>query len=223
MNDCIAVNILDMLKAIGEEELLRFLSDFSCPLNIEVEDFVRNKALDFAKRKLSITYLVMKKMNEEKNVLVGIYTLSHKAIEITNANISNTARKKLLRYAALDKDTDKYNISAFLIAQFGKNNAVPERYSITGNELMDLTFELLKHVQYCVGGGVVYLECEDVGKVLEFYQNDCNRFKIFGERESEIDQKRYLQLLRFFKIEPLKIPKNGHFQGVFSYTIVFLL
>ncbi len=49
MNDCIAVNIQDMLKAIGEEELTKLLSDFSCPLNLEVEDFVRNKALDFAK------------------------------------------------------------------------------------------------------------------------------------------------------------------------------
>lgn len=64
---------------------------------------------------------------------------------------------------------------------------------------MDLTFELLKHVQYCVGGGVVYLDCEDVAKVLNFFQNDCNRFKIFGERESEIEQKRYLQLLRFLE------------------------
>ncbi len=145
MNDCIAVNIQDMLKAIGEEELLSLLSDFSCPLNSEVEDFVRNKSIDFAQRKLSITYLVMKRTNEAKNILVGIYTLAHKAIEITNSNISNTTRKKLLRYATLDKDTDKYNISAFLIAQFGKNSAVPEKYSITGNELMDLTFELLKH------------------------------------------------------------------------------
>lgn len=187
-----------MLKAIGEEELLRLLSDFSCPLNREVEDFVRNKSIDFAQRKLSITYLVMKRTNEAKNILVGIYTLSHKAIKIADSNISNTTRKKLLRYATLDKDTNKYNISAFLIAQFGKNNAVPKKYSITGNELMDLTFELLKHVQYCVGGGVVYLDCENVVKVLDFYQNGCNRFKIFGERESDVDQKRYLQLLRFF-------------------------
>lgn len=97
MNDCIAVNIQDMLKAIGEEEVFSILSDFSCPLNVEVEDFARNKSIDFAKRKLSITYLVMRKTNEKKNILVGIYTLSHKAIEITNSNISNTTRKKLLR------------------------------------------------------------------------------------------------------------------------------
>lgn len=56
MNDCIAVNIQDMLKkAIGEEKLLKLLSDFSCPLNREEEDFVRNKSIDFAQRKLSIT------------------------------------------------------------------------------------------------------------------------------------------------------------------------
>lgn len=140
----------------------------------------------------------MKKINEERRVLAGIYTLSHKAIEVTNTSISNTVRRKLSRYATLDKDTDKYNVSAFLIAQFGKNSAVPKENSISGNELMDLTFELLKHVQYCVGGGVVYLDCEDIEKVLGFYQNDINRFKIFGERKSEVDQQRYLQLLRFF-------------------------
>ena len=93
MNDCIAVNIQDMLKAIGEEKLSKLLSDFSCPLNREVEDFVRNKSIDFAQRKLSITYLVMKRTNEAKNILVGIYTLSHKAIKIADSNISNTTRK----------------------------------------------------------------------------------------------------------------------------------
>ena len=89
-------------------------------------------------------------------------------------------------------------MSAFLIAQFGKNSAVPEEWKITGNVLMDLTFEILKHVQYYVGGGIVYLDCEEIDKVLEFYQSDYNRFKRFGERKSESEGKRYLQLLRFF-------------------------
>lgn len=198
MSECIAVNIQDMLKAIGEEELQKLLSDFSSPLNEEVEDFVRNKSIEFAKKKLSITYLVIKRTDRGKNVLAGIFTLAHKAVEVTNTNISNTARRKLARYAKLDEETDRYNVSAFLIAQFGKNSAVPEEWKISGNEIMDLTFEILKHVQYYVGGGVVYLDCEDIDKVLEFYQNNYNRFKRFGERTSESEGKRYLQLLRFF-------------------------
>ena len=198
MSECIAVNIQDILKAIGEEKLQRLLSDFSSPLNEEVEDFVRNKSIEFAKKKLSITYLVIRKTDSGEKVLTGIFTLAHKAVEVTNTGISNTARRKLLRYAKLDEEADKYNVSAFLIAQFGKNSAVSEKWKISGNELMDLTFEILKHVQYYVGGGVVYLDCEDIDKVLRFYQSDYNRFKIFGERVVESEGKKYLQLLRFF-------------------------
>ena len=198
MSECIAANIQDMMKAIGEEGLQRLLSDFSSPLNKEVEDFVRNKSIEFAKKKLSITYLVIRKTDDGDVILAGIFTLAHKAVEVTNTNISNTARRKLSRYAKLDEEADKCNVSAFLIAQFGKNSAVPGEWMVSGNELMDLTFEILKHVQYYVGGGVVYLDCEDIDKVLEFYQSDYNRFKKFGERESEIEGKRYLQLLRFF-------------------------
>lgn len=177
MSECIAVNIQDILKAIGEEKLQRLLSDFSSPLNEEVEDFVRNKSIEFAKKKLSITYLVIRKTDSGEKVLTGIFTLAHKAVEVTNTDISNTAHRKLLRYAKLDEETDKYNVSAFLIAQFGKNNSVPEKWKISGNELMDLAFEILKHVQYYVGGGVVYLDCENIGKVLEFYQSDYNRWQ----------------------------------------------
>ncbi|MCM1267839.1 MAG: GNAT family acetyltransferase [Bacteroidales bacterium] len=198
MNECIAVNILDILQAIGEEKLQRLLSDFSSPLNSEVEDFIRNKSIEFAKKKLSITYLVIRKTDNRERILVGIFTLAHKALEVTNSNISNTARRKLSRYAKLDEETDRYNVSAFLIAQFGKNSAILEEWEISGNELMDLTFEILKHVQHYVGGGVVYLDCENIDKVLGFYESDYNRFKRFGERNAESEGKKYLQLLRFF-------------------------
>lgn len=148
MGECIAVNIQDMLKAIGEEKLQRLLSDFSAPLNEGVEDFVRDKSIQFARKKLSITYLAIRRTDSGEAVLVGIFTLAHKAVEVTNTNISNTARRKLERYARLDKETDKYNVSAFLIAQFGKNSAVPGEWKITGNELMDLTIELWRNQIY---------------------------------------------------------------------------
>ena len=73
MSECIAANIQDMMKAIGEEGLQRLLSDFSSPLNKEVEDFVRNKSIEFAKKKLSITYLVIRKTDDGDVILAGIY------------------------------------------------------------------------------------------------------------------------------------------------------
>lgn len=44
------------MKAIGEENLNAILSDFSCPINKEIENFVWHNAIEFAKKKMSITY-----------------------------------------------------------------------------------------------------------------------------------------------------------------------
>lgn len=50
-------SIYTMLDSLGEDATRQILSEFSCPLNSEIESFVRHKAIDFAKQKLSVTHL----------------------------------------------------------------------------------------------------------------------------------------------------------------------
>lgn len=194
MNEYMVFNILDMGNAIGETNLKELLSDFYCPRNEEIENFVKNNAYEFARKKLSVTYLVV----NEDNYIVAIFTLAHKAIEVSDENLSNSKRRKISRYAVLDSASGSYTISAFLIAQFGKNYALEDKKRISGNELMDLAFGILKQVQHDIGGGVVFLECEDEEKLLEFYQNEKNGFMVFSERYSLSDNVKYLQLFNFF-------------------------
>lgn len=165
MNHYEAVNILDMLNAIGEDAVKNILSDFSCPKNFEIESFVKQNALEFAKRKMSITYLVI----DEEGQLAAIFALTHKAVQLTNEGLSGSMRKKIERHAKLDEQSNTYMLSAFLIAQFGKNAQYTEK--ITGNELMDMTMNILVAVQREIGGGVVYLECEERPQLLTFYEN----------------------------------------------------
>lgn len=186
------VNILDMIDAIGEEELQLILSDFSCPKNQEIEHFVRKNAIEFAKRKMSITYLVI----DEESRIAGIFTLTHKAVQLLDAGLTGTVRKKIQRHARLDEATDSYILSAFLVAQFGKNYQYGESNVLKGNELMDITIVTLKEIQRQIGGGVVYLECEDKPQLLSFYQNKENRYQIFGDRYSERDAVKYIQLMK---------------------------
>ena len=40
------INILDMMKMYGEDSCKEILSNFICPLNFDVEDFIHNKAMD---------------------------------------------------------------------------------------------------------------------------------------------------------------------------------
>ncbi len=158
------INILDMQRAVGEEDLESILSGFSCPMNQEVQFFVRKNALEFAKKRMSITYLVV----DERSRVAAIFTLAHKPVQVTNMDLSRNMQKKAQRHAQLDEGTNTYMMSAFLLAQFGKNYQYGVSL-ITGQELMDLTIFTLKEIQTLIGGGMVYLECEEKPQLLNFY------------------------------------------------------
>ena len=86
--------------------------------------------------------------------------------------------------------------SAFLIAQFGKNYGVDDGKRITGRQLMDVANDVLVNIQRQIGGGIIYLDCEDIEKLKNFYVGE--KFQLFGERFSEEDNQKYLQYMRFF-------------------------
>ena len=145
----VVTNILDELQD-GERFLQEDLSSFECPVNSEIEDFIRTKAIDFAKRKLSITYIVS---DESDGKVLGYFTLTHKSIIIGDSNLSTTTRKKLARYSRMEKSSGDYMTSAFLLAQFGKNYAIDGGTRINGAELMQLATDVLLHIQRQSGGG----------------------------------------------------------------------
>lgn len=171
------------------------LLDFSCNKNPDIEHFLQNNSIEFAKKKQSMTHLVF---NDENGELVGYFSLTHKSIIIENDILSNNSYNKIARFAKPDKD-GKYTLSAFLIAQFGKNYSIKKENQIDGKELMSLAYNILKEVQHQIGGTVVFLECEDKKELLEFYQKEPFSFKVFGKRISETDNTKYIQLLSFIK------------------------
>ena len=187
------LNILDIIDNGGEDSIREALSAFSCPLNIEIETFARDKAIDFANRKLSISYIVFDNADSQ---ILGYFTLTHKAIDIKGTDLSNTSRKKLGNHSRYEADTDTYSTSAFLLAQFGKNYGVDDGKRISGVELMQCAIDILSDIQHRIGGGVVYLDAEDRNELRDFYENRVN-YKLFGERYSDIDSIKYLQYMRF--------------------------
>lgn len=187
------VQILDMINSVGEDALQEILSDFSCPINHEIEDFLKHNAIEFAKKKMSITHLVF----DEEGQFVAFFTLTHKPVTVLANVLSKTAGKKMAKHAKFDEAINAYSVSAFLIAQFGKNYSAKAGKEISGDKLMDLAYDTLIEVQHQIGGGVAFLECEDREKLIKFYESGTNGFRRFGERFSENDHVKYIQLLRF--------------------------
>lgn len=185
------MNILDALESIGEEAVCSALSDFSCPLNEEIEHFLKFDAIQFAKEKKAITYLVL---DEDSGELIAYFALTHKAIEINGANISNRVKRKLRAISSYERESDTYLASAFLIAQFGKNYSSSD--TIDGTELMHSAILKLQEIQRMVGGSLVYLECEKHQKLIDFYSSEANHFMPMDERYNESDDKDYLRMIR---------------------------
>ena len=179
---------------LGEDELLQILSEFSCPLNPDVERFLKYSSIEFTKKNQSVTYLVFSVADGK---LLGYFTLALKPLTVRGETVSNTVKRKLLRISELDKKSDTYTMSAYLIAQLGKNYSEDDGKMITGAELLELAWDKIKATQYMFGGMVTFLEAENEEKLLSFYRN--NRFSQFDTRQtiSDTDEAHELvQLLR---------------------------
>lgn len=162
---------------IGEKELSDLLSDFSCHKSPDVEYFLLHNAIEFTKKDQSITYLVFSADNAS---LVGYFSLAVKPLSIRVANISKAMAKKLSRVSIFDEEAKSYTTAAYLIAQLGKNYALPKDQQISGSVLLGFALETVSNLKYSIGGLIEFLECEDNEFLLNFYNR--NHFKPFDVR-----------------------------------------
>ena len=99
------------------------------------------------------------------------------------------------RFVPLDEANNSYTLSAFLLAQFGKNYTVDDGKCIDGEILMDLVDAVTLDIQHRIGGGFIYLDVLTKNKgVVNFYRNHCN-YVSFSQRISKGEG--YTQMIRF--------------------------
>ena len=178
---------------LGEDSLLQVLSEFSCPKNPDVEKFLKNNSIEFTKKSQSVTYLVR---SPEDGELLGYLTIALKPLTVRGETVSKTVKKKLLRISELDEQSQTYTMSAYLIAQLGKNYKNGANQKISGAELLELAWDIVAKMQYMGGGVVTFLEAENEEKLLSFYKG--NRFQQFDTRQTsnEDEPHELVQLLR---------------------------
>lgn len=131
-----------MLELFGEKSCKEFLSSFTCPLNIDVDNFIHNKAIEFVKQRIAITFLVTKR-TKKGNVLVGYYALANRFVSISSDSfhkLSKSLQVKISKFSQYDASIDRYLLSMPLIAQLGKNYSQAALY---------FYLQLIFHVNVC--------------------------------------------------------------------------
>ena len=157
--------------------------------------FLKKSSVEFTKKNQSVTYLVF---DINSMMLVGYFTLALKPLTVRGETVSNTVKRKLLRVSELDESSDTYTMSAYLIAQLGKNFTNGAEKKITGEELLALAWDKIKEIQYLGGGMVTFLEAENEEKLLSFYRG--NHFSQFDSRQNASDTDEPHELIQLLRL-----------------------
>ena len=198
-NNFIVLNIREYLasedKRLGEEKLVQLLSEFSCSLNPDVERFLKQQAIEFAKKHQAVTYLVLSLEDAE---LLGYFSIAIKPLVVKAEPFSNTVKRKLVRFSEIDKNEQTYNLAAYLIAQLGKNFNDKVKGRITGQELLEAAIRQTQILQYQAGGMVAFVEADNKEKLLSFYEN--YGFKRFDTRQTISDVAEPHELIQLLRL-----------------------
>lgn len=202
MAEFLRINLNQLIESVGEDKTKSILSSFSCPKNIDVQNFLKNKSIEFSRAGFAKTHLIFWHEDSAPLELVGYFSIASKFFTISKDAVSNATIKKISQHGNYSQDIKKYVIAAPLIAQLGKNYAGGNNFLISGDELLKMAVEKVKEIQNEIGGKFTYLESEDVEYLKSFYGN--NGFKEFGKRELDRDEtnlkgKYLIQYLKYIR------------------------
>ena len=161
-------------RTLGSDGLTEMISHFACPMNSDVEDYLKNpkRATNSSRMSSSVSYLVL---NSQTSDFLGYFTLMMKAYSVESKQLSSKNRRLVERFSEVDKQ-GKFVVPVYLIAQLGKNFALPKEKQSAGVDLLKLAIDRFSKVRGEIGGKLVMVEREaDCPKLLEFYTK--NGFK----------------------------------------------
>ncbi|AVX30318.1 hypothetical protein CTH_0715 [Carboxydocella thermautotrophica] len=173
----------------SEKKVSEVISIFKCAKDRDIENFIKEKAIIYEKKAKSRTYLVF---DEEASLegefkLLGYFALALQSLKIPEGTSVSQIRRLDGLYSRKG-DGLITEIPAFLIGQLGKNDLYKD--DINGDKLMKYALAVISRAQEIVGGRIVFLECQDKPKLIDFYSR--NGFKIF--RKDPLDN--LVQMIR---------------------------
>ncbi len=177
--------------AMGVQKLRALLSSYSCPLNKEVESFLKDesRAVHSSKMSSSVTYLAL---DLATGGLLGYFTLMMKAYSVKAAELTSANRRLVKRSSEIDAEGN-LTTAVYLIAQIGKNYALSEEQRISGAELLELALTVFRGAKKVIGGKLVMVEREiNRPRLLDFYT--ANGFKSWTTRINARDDMVYDQM-----------------------------
>ena len=144
----------------SNNKIKKLLQTFKCNQNIDLQDFLHNKALLFEKNLRSRTYLYID--NNTKNI-VAYFTIAINTLYTDD--ISPEVIKLLDGYR-----NDTKSIPCFLIGQLGKSDLYKDIK--IGQFIIEDAIEIIDNSQMSLGGRFILLDSINIKEVIAFYEDN---------------------------------------------------
>ena len=181
------IHLFELLSVDGGESYFKKMADSFSSINKDVETFFKKKAAQSCKLNTSSTYIIVS-TDRELEVL-GYFTLATKMLTIKLSILTKSEQKAISRYGYYDEDSDSLKIPAILIAQLSRNFNTSD--ALCGSDLMDIILKQVKNIFNLTSGKTVFLECERIKKLTDFYESQKFKFldtNIFSKNNKELVQ-----------------------------------
>lgn len=151
-----------------KNSLVEALTDFKCYKDKDVQDFLNKKAINFEKRGLSTTYMLLNQECLKNGVLKieGYFSLTHKAV-LFDENVSGSLKNKLTGA----KQSTMH--SFVLIGQLGKymENIHDKVISseLTSQEILNDAINIISKSSDYITCRNIIIECKPIDKIYQLY------------------------------------------------------
>jgi len=151
--------LLEVIQSTdSNRKVKKLLETFSCTRNMDLQDFLCNKAVTFEKNLRSRTYLYIDNTTQE---VAAYFTITISTLHTDN--ISPEVIKLLDGYK-----NDVVSIPCFLIGQIGKADKFEPRK--IGEFILNDAIEIINQSQKSLGGRFILLDAINKEQVIKFYE-----------------------------------------------------
>jgi len=151
------------------------VKQFNCR-DTGVGDFLINRAIEFDKRNVARTYLLLEKEAFERSefIIAAYFTLANKPLTLGNT-LSKSTIKEIDGFSK-----EAVSVGSIILGQLGKNENIDD--NVSGSEIMKMVFEQIPKVTDVIGGRIMFLECQNSAGLIAFYER--NGFSYLQKNES---------------------------------------
>lgn len=167
-------------KGYEEKKLKESLKKFSCQREIDLENFLNDKAIPYDKTNFGKTYLCIDKaaLDRGEFIVLAYFTIAQKAVDISVLS-KKKKRKVLGDYPGRD---GLNSVPAYLIGQLGRSDNC-DKNQLDGQQILNECYHAISLAARIVGGNLIILECRE--HMYEKFYKEQGYIKLYNELNEE--------------------------------------